>query len=644
MNRILNLIALFVLSAFIVLRLFFCGNVIGSGVSLFISSLIIIAFIIWLMKGELRIARLGMLGHLLIAWLTVIILSILWAGYKFPAFTNAFQWVADVLLFYLIIQITLSGTHNFPRIAINIFLVAAVIIIFYGLYQYFWGLAELRSRIDFTNIPFELKDEFSSRVNTNEPFGTFTYQNSLGAFLVIVIPIFLSLLIQSITKYNLLLVISHSVLVILSVFILYTTGSKGAWIAFLVSMVIFWIIALWKRMSKKLRLIVPLTFGVIFIITAVWLINTESMQVRFGYWQGALGIIKDNFWLGVGLGNFPNHYTMYKPVWAGETIHAHNGFIEVFTELGIIGFIVFCAIWAVILFKCFKALSKELLDDKNRLFIIGLVSAILGFLIHSLVDFNFSESGLSMSIWLIAGCVIGLIYNESPKIQSIKTNWLVKCLLISGGVIVVIGLEALLIPRIMISDEIIEESHDNPSRDKTKPLLIAKALNPYNIGSYLELACFYHANPFVKQDPNTEEFARWQSFVYDKNLDKAIKLNQNSASLYYLKGKFLEEDESILEVWAKKVKTLEDKVWASRAQEGIRKDIVESYQKAVHYYPTKPEYLYRLGCALEKIDQQQAAKYAYKQALTLSQQVKLNRLKLKEKEIDYILNKVINSQ
>jgi len=646
MNRILNLITIFLLSAFVVLRLSLCGNIAGNGISLFINSLIVIAFSVWLMKGELRIARLGAIGYLLIAWAVIIILSILWSGYKFSAFINAFQWVTDILLFYLIFQITPSGNEKLPRIVINIFLATAVLVIFYSLYQYFWGLAELRSTIDLTNIPLELKDDFISRVNANELFGTFTYQNSFGAFLVIIIPVFLSLLIQAITKRNLLLGISYLSLTILSACVLYTTGSKGAWIASGVSIVIFGVVALWKGLNRRLRLITPLICSIVLVITAILLMNTESMQVRLGYWQGALGIIKDNFWSGVGLGNFSSHYTMYKPVWAGETIHAHNVFIEVFAELGIIGFILFSAIWLVILFKCFKALSKNLVDSKNRMLIIGFTSAIIGFLIHSLVDFNFSESGLSMSIWLIVGCAIALIYNESSKmqIQSIKINALAKWTLIICGIGVIIGLETRLIPNIMRCDELIEEGKNEISKGAieggSKSLWEAKMLNPYDINPYLEIAYFDHSHPFILQEPDIKEFERWQKAVYNEHLDKAIKLNQNSASLYYLKGKFLEEDLSILDTWAKDVKILGDKVWISKAQERIRMDIVESYQKAVYYYPTKPEYLYRLANALDEIGQIDTARDTYQQVLTLNRQVKLNRLKLKEVEIDYILERL----
>lgn len=173
----------------------------------------------------------------------------------------------------------------------------------------------------------------------------------LGGFLVLVIPILLAGLIKSISNRHWSLVIGHLSFVILMGFILYTTGAKGAWVACLISLIIFTILLIWRYLSKTLRLIIPVLSLIILGILFLAVVKDESMQIRFGYWQGAWEVIRHNLWTGVGFNNFINHYTMYKPVWAGETTQAHNVLLEVFSGLGIIGFVTFCSIWLIIVVR-----------------------------------------------------------------------------------------------------------------------------------------------------------------------------------------------------------------------------------------------------------------------------------------------------
>jgi O-antigen ligase len=709
MARIFNLLVLGLLSCAIVLKLLVCGSTAGTGVNIFIASFIIIAFLIRLVyqaiSGEIKLINLSGLGGLLIVWVITIILSPLWAGYKFAAFGTAFIWLGDIILFYLVIQLVtgvVSYQLSVVRLISSVFLATGVVIVFFALYQYIWGLEEVRQSIaanasSGAGVPAEMQEEFMSRVNANEPFGTFIYQNSLGGFLVLVIPIFLVIAIQSfITRRRLLLTATCSLLILAS-FILYSTGAKGAWVACLVSIILLFIILLWKRFPRPLRFIVP-TAGVIGLAILFWaLCGDESLQIRFGYWQGAWDVIKHNLWTGVGLSNFADHYTMYKPVWAGEAINAHNIFLEVLSELGLIGIITFCSIWLIILIRGFKGINKNTPHPASpaggegkdvvvvviigslvafllahafqgvfaisdipeaglaaffivwlaSFFIIyrvemtgyymaGLVAGISGFLLHSLVDFNFSEAGLSMSIWLAGGLLVGLAFRGKEHI--IKTGFALKAGVVAVALAIVFTVNLWLAPRLMMADYFIEESPEELASGRGeagKKLAMAIERNPWNIRPHLELASFKHTINTTKMSG----YDTRQKLVYGY-IDRAIELSPFSASLYYMKGRFLADYAECLKGISFRYESdIEKKVRFMREYDDALKESAECFRRAVELYPTKPEYMYRLGKALETVDKIPAALEAYKQALRLNEGVTLKRLKLTPEIIKDIMGK-----
>ncbi|NVN93758.1 MAG: O-antigen ligase family protein [Bacteroidetes bacterium] len=75
--------------------------------------------------------------------------------------------------------------------------------------------------------------------------------------------------------------------------------------------------------------------------------NTRGHSIfqRFELWRAAVGIIKNNFWFGVGTGDmvvvYENQLKEMKSDLAGEKLRAHNQYLSIFSAFGIVGFIVF---------------------------------------------------------------------------------------------------------------------------------------------------------------------------------------------------------------------------------------------------------------------------------------------------------------
>ncbi|MBP7497710.1 MAG: O-antigen ligase family protein [Bacteroidales bacterium] len=78
--------------------------------------------------------------------------------------------------------------------------------------------------------------------------------------------------------------------------------------------------------------------------------NNHSVAQRFEFWKASFGIIKQNFWVGVGTGDikiaFNDEYIKMKSSLSKENRwHSHNQFLTIFVAFGVFGFLLFVLIF-----------------------------------------------------------------------------------------------------------------------------------------------------------------------------------------------------------------------------------------------------------------------------------------------------------
>ncbi len=109
---------------------------------------------------------------------------------------------------------------------------------------------------------------------------------------------------------------------------------------------------------------------------------------RVSIWKDALGMIRDFPLLGVGLGSWPDLFPHYQtPPWSsGLYREAHNDYLELLSETGIIGF----GFLAWFFYRCAKILfrSPRLLSRKVLPLFAALLSALGVMAFHEFFDFN----------------------------------------------------------------------------------------------------------------------------------------------------------------------------------------------------------------------------------------------------------------
>ncbi|MBI3011157.1 MAG: O-antigen ligase family protein [Candidatus Omnitrophica bacterium] len=190
------------------------------------------------------------------------------------------------------------------------------------------------------------------------------------------------------------------------------TQAQGAWVGLGVGLVL---LAMWERRIRKAVLMTAL---VALSLIGLWLhaggrlqqaVTTfdRGFQDRLYMWQAAWGMIRDRPVVGHGLNTFMARYLDY---WVGgerAPRYAHNGYLQIWAETGLIGLGTFLwLLWRM--WTGWLAGARSALDDRHRMFLLGMVAGLLAFLVQSAVDTNFYSLRQATLFWALAGLATGL--------------------------------------------------------------------------------------------------------------------------------------------------------------------------------------------------------------------------------------------
>ncbi len=315
---------------------------------------------------------------------------------------------------FILTLLLLNTKQRILTLAKTLFIGSAIIALYSLINHYSKGAFDLVSSIP----PWTASWEKAAH-------GTFSYQNHYASFLTLTIPLGFGLIYSNINKNSnkevgrsklgktLDLLMSTNGLYLLSLLVmiiaLFKTASRGGNSIFVVSIVITFFCVLFqqnkpkKEKAKKTMLFVigMLAVGIIVIFTGF----TDSLTKRLasqGYnpngralmHQTALSIIQERPLVGTGAGTYPILQHKYKSPKLGNTAmskRAHNDYLELLSNQGIIGFSLLGTATLLLLLKLFRGLKKSRRNNTGSLYGLQIASfcSVIAILLHSLADFNF---------------------------------------------------------------------------------------------------------------------------------------------------------------------------------------------------------------------------------------------------------------
>jgi O-antigen ligase len=181
----------------------------------------------------------------------------------------------------------------------------------------------------------------------------------------------------------------------------------------------------------------------------------ESSNGRFQYWSDAFEQISDHPFLGAGLGNWKIASISYgKEHVKGYTVpyHAHNDFIHVFSEVGILGGVTYLSLFGLLIFYLFRLIYVQRKEGGNTDF--SLLLLVLPFIIYGIdagLNFPVARPLMQSSLALYMGLLLSIYLNRfsTKDLSPFKpTNSRIilgfsLCLLIPGIIIHILSYQAL---------------------------------------------------------------------------------------------------------------------------------------------------------------------------------------------------------
>ena len=133
--------------------------------------------------------------------------------------------------------------------------------------------------------------------------------------------------------------------------------------------------------------------------------SSEDFGKRWDIWVGTLQIIKDFPLFGSGLGTFVQVFPMHSSIHVrGLVTHAENDFLQLASEVGLIGFGLILALFVFLFFRVASGLRKLSQGEPRRYIGMGALVGILALMFHSLVERNIqvpANSFLYAFLWTV---------------------------------------------------------------------------------------------------------------------------------------------------------------------------------------------------------------------------------------------------
>ncbi|MGC6422242.1 MAG: O-antigen ligase family protein [Flavobacteriaceae bacterium] len=279
---------------------------------------------------------------------TLSLLSILWAFNKVEATISFFNFFISVLLLYNLIYHFKQTNFNYRQLA-TIFccLLASDIVLIFANFLYVY---------DFNAPPGRL----------NYFLGFTANHNVIGFSILFRLPFLIYLfLVCKKPPIKVLLLIFYSI----SVFCLVLSGSRGALLTLIMVLSSLFVYAaiFYRKQFKTLLIVIFATiftglshtilyqngtnvFNRIETLSPNKITNDSSSNERLIWYNGALEGISESPILGCGIGNWKivgNKYVYNKIQQYIVPKHVHNDFLQFFTELGLVGFLLFIGLFLV---------------------------------------------------------------------------------------------------------------------------------------------------------------------------------------------------------------------------------------------------------------------------------------------------------
>lgn len=239
-------------------------------------------------------------------------------------------------------------------------------------------------------------------------YGSFEQPNPFGGYVGLIFPVALSLALWSHAhRWRHWLWLSTALLGGAALL----TGSRGAWFGLAVGTLVVLLVG--SRSARHALVVTSIVLAALLavappllpaeltgrvLVAAAAVVDAGSLTTvqvtpenwavmeRLSQWYAGWRMFRDNWWLGVGIGNYNAYYDDYRlPQWPMALGHAHNLYLTLAAEAGFFA-IVGLTIVLVLVARLCRVGMRESPDASTRALSLGLAGGLAAFAAHNLFD------------------------------------------------------------------------------------------------------------------------------------------------------------------------------------------------------------------------------------------------------------------
>lgn len=385
----------------------------------------------WLMRmvarREIRF-RLPPLALPLVGFLGVLLLSALGAASLSYSIKELLKWVEVLALYVLVAH---EFDERWTRALIATVMATGALAALHGIYQFLFQVGP---------------EEFVLFGRFMRAYGTFEQPNPYAGYLGLTLPLAVGLVAAGVLRIRGRVKVWWWVFAAgcgaLMLAALVMTWSRGAWLGFAAAVAVMAVavvarsgraavlgtvlavIAAYALLAGGLARVppaitqrfsdfVPYTFDS--LSTGLGVTDVEGREItdanfavleRVAHWQAALGMWTDHPWLGVGIGNYEPAYAEYSlPQWRIALGHAHNYYLNIGAEAGVLGLAAYLLLWGAALVGAWRAARRT--SGWHWGLALGVLGVLVHLSVHSVFD-NLYVHGMYLHLAMLLGILPNL--------------------------------------------------------------------------------------------------------------------------------------------------------------------------------------------------------------------------------------------
>lgn len=330
-------------------------------------------------------------------------------------------------------------------------------------------------------------------------------------------------------------------------------------------------------------------------------LRDESSRQRVLIWKDTVRMILDRPLLGVGVGNFACTLPKYASRESAESLarmraaagmdlavyQAHNGYLEVLAETGILGLAAFLWMFYAVCGMFFRLLRRYVRGEVDAL-AVGLVAAAAATLVHALFSLNFQNPASASHFWGVTGLAAILERGDrEERILLLETRSGSSVLTVAGVCVAAVLLAGVVSYNAVVADYYYNEGRydlkASPQRLERARFNLERsvAYRPYSFGAHQMLGNAYSG------------LHLWDEA--EAAYRKSLRYHPNNRMVHKLLGEVL-------------------------MRSGRYEEAIERFKAATRLDPTFAEAYFRLGYCERRVGRHEEAIRAYSEALALEPQ------------------------